>query len=141
VRPQFLTLLHPQKDCDLKTLQGYSIDYILFHSTLIRGRTSPGFDHRLNSSWHTLNQVIPPVIPKFIPNLNNNTLHRLHRGNVTIYLCDSILHVSPNFLNGVEIRGIWGVLMALHPKLHSDRNTPFNALGHCPPSQLALEHL
>src|SRR5271154_4015235 len=33
-----------------------------------------------------------------------------------------MLHVRPNILNGIEIRGVWRMLMTLHSKLLSDGN-------------------
>jgi hypothetical protein len=57
----------------------------LFETTLmlIMGGATFGLDHHLNSIWHALNQMIPPVILKVIPNLDNHLLYCLQGCNVT----------------------------------------------------------
>ena len=90
---------------------------------LIWGATTLCLDHRLNSLRHAFNEMIPPVISKFLPQMKNCMPHGLNRGNVTILLCNPMLHVCPNVLYRVEIRWVWRVLMAPHSQLLSDRNT------------------
>jgi hypothetical protein len=68
----------------------------------------------LNSAWHALNKMILPMVLKVIPQTNNHTLHLLHKGNMTIFHRDPMLYVCPNVLNGIQIRGIWGVLVTAH---------------------------
>jgi hypothetical protein len=50
------------------------------------GGAAFGLGHRLNSIWHALNQIIPPVILKVIPNPDNHLLHYPQGRNVNIFL-------------------------------------------------------
>src|SRR5579871_1104536 len=67
--------------------------------------------------------MVLSMILKVIPNTDNHLFHDLLRRNMSIFLRNYMLHMCPNVLNWIEIRGIRGVLMALHFKLLSDRNT------------------
>src|SRR5579859_290267 len=67
--------------------------------------------------------MIPSMVLKVIPNTDNYLPHDLLRCNMSIFLRNYMLHMCPNVLNWIEIRRIWGMLMTLHSKLLSDRNT------------------
>jgi hypothetical protein len=62
------------------------------------------------------------MVLKVIPNTDNHLPHDLLRRNMSIFLRNYMLHMCPNVLNWIEIRRVWGVLMALHSKLLPDRN-------------------
>jgi hypothetical protein len=121
--PQRLELFHHHTVPGIKTLRGYNIEYILPNLTLKSSGSTSCFDHRLNSLCHALHQMVPPMMLKVIPNTDNHLPHDLLRRNMSIVLRNYMLHMCPNVLNWIEIRRIWRVLVALHSKLLSNRNT------------------
>jgi len=116
-QPQFLELLYHGKGSCLQTLQGYNIMYIISILTLKTSGSTLCLDHCLNSLWHALNQMIPPMILKVMQATDNHLLHNLLRCNICIFLRNYMLHMCSNILKWLEIRRIWGLLMALHSKL------------------------
>ena len=141
MQPQPYEVLHHYRAPDIKTLWRYKIKWSKLNLTLKSGGSSFCFNHCLNSLWHAVNQIIPSIVSKVIPNTDNHLLRNLLRHNMSIFLWNNMLHMSLNVRNRIEIRGIRGVLMVLHSKLFSNRNTPSYEEKHCPPSQSALPHL
>ena len=85
-QPQFHELLHHHLAERFEIFRGESIVAILPKIILISSGTSFSLDHCLNSLRHALNQVIPLMVIKLIPNINDYLLHRFQRGNMIILL-------------------------------------------------------
>ena len=119
---QRFELLHHHMAWCSKILVECSREYILPNLSLKSSISSFCLDHRLNSLWHALNQIIPLMMLKVISNTNNHLPHNLQRCNMSIFLRNYMLYMRPNVLNWIEIRRVWRVLMALHSQLLSNRN-------------------
>ena len=120
---QFCKFLHHHITWWIEMLGSCYLDTLLSIPNLISGWTIFCLDYHLNFAWHTFNEMILSMVSKVIPQKDNCTLHLFYRYNITKFLWDSILYVCPNVLNGIQIRRIWGMLVALHCQFQSDWNT------------------